>query len=164
MRRAGLPPPDRIAGWLVFWLVLIGFALAGLRVLGVEGTDLMVGDFIRFVPHILVAIAVLIVGFAVATFAWRATLLAAVNAKIEWARLMAEVVRFLILSLAMAMALDQLAVARAVVITAFAITFGAIMLGLAIAIGVGGATFVRRTLEGRMDAKKPQEPDPRSHL
>ena len=36
------------------------------------------------------------------------------------------------------MALDQIAVARTIVLTAFAISFGAVMLGLAIAFGIGG--------------------------
>lgn len=164
LRRAGMPPPNRIAGWFVFWLVLIGFLLAGLKVAGLTGMDLMIADFVRFIPRIGVALVILVVGFAVATFAWRATLLAAVNASFEWARLLSEIVRFLILSLAMAMALEQVAVAREVVITAFAITFGAVMLGLAIAIGIGGSGLVRRTLEKKFENPKEQAPDPRSHL
>jgi hypothetical protein len=45
------------------------------------------------------------------------------------------------------MALDQIAVAQTIVLTAFAIAFGAVMIGLAIAFGVGGGGIAKRILE-----------------
>ena len=49
----------------------------------------------------------------------------------------------------------------------FAITFGAIMVGVAIAIGVGGAVVVRRMLEthfAERPAPPPRESDSTPHL
>ena len=98
-------------------------------------------------PRLVVAIVMLAVGFALANFAWRATLLAAVNARVPSPRLLAGAVRAMVLILTAAMTLDQIALARTIVLTAFAIAFGATMLGLAIAFGIGGGGVARRILE-----------------
>lgn len=165
LRRAGFPPPEAIGASLVYWVVLIGFMLSAMGVLGLAGTQTVVADFTRFVPQLMVAIVLLIVGVAVGNFAWRATLLAAVNAQIPSARLLSALVRVLVIVLAVAMALDQVAIARGVVLTAFAIVFGALMLGLAIALGIGGAGTVKRVLEEQMQRRGPApDSDPISHL
>jgi len=165
LRRAGMPPADQVASSLVYWLVFIGFILSGLQSLGVTGMETATADFLHFLPRLLVAVVIFAAGFALATFAWRATLLASVNASVQWARPLAELVRFLILALVVAMALEQLTVAQTVVLTAFAITFGAIMVGVAIAIGVGGASVVRRMLESHFERPAaPRESDPTPHL
>ena len=165
LRRAGMPAPDQVATSLLYWLVLVGFLLSGVQALGITGMETAVADFLHFLPRILVAAVIVAIGFALATFAWRATLLATVNASVQWARPLAEVVRFLILSLVVAMALEQLTVAKTVVLTAFAITFGAVMVGVAIAIGIGGAGMVRRMLDERMGPPAPaRESDTSPHL
>ena len=77
-------------------------------------------------------------GFLLGNFVSRAALLASVNANMPSPRLIAGVVKFLIAILAFAMALEQLEIAKSIVIAAFIISFGAVMLGLAIAFGAGG--------------------------
>ncbi len=72
--------------------------------------------------------------------------------------------RFLIVILAVAMALEQIAVARAVVLTAFAIAFGAVMFGLALAFGIGGADVARRLLERQFPERERKGGDDVSHM
>ena len=58
------------------------------------------------------------------------------------------------------MAMEELGVARQTVIAAFSIVFGASMLGLAIAFGLGGQDLARRTLESYIgDAKREKDRD-----
>ena len=68
----------------------------------------------------------------------RAVVIAAVNQGIHYARLLAEAVRLLMIVLVLAMALEQLQVAPVIVVAAFSIIFGGIVLALAIAFGIGG--------------------------
>jgi hypothetical protein len=164
LRAADLAPASVLAGSVVFWLVFLGFLLSGIDVLGLTALQGLVTGFGAFVPRLIVAIAILAVGFVVANFAWRATLLAAVNARIPSPRLVSGVVRFLILVLAVAMALEQIAVAQTVVLTAFAIAFGAIMIGLAIAFGIGGSSLARRFLEQQFPERPRSDADPGPHL
>ena len=147
LKTAGLPSAEALASAAVFWIVWIGFLLSGVDVLGFAVLQGLVDGFALFVPRLLVALAILAIGYVLANVAWRATVLAAVNARVPSPRLLSGAVRALVLILAAAMALDQIAVARTIVLTAFAIAFGAIMLGLAIAFGVGGGGIARRILD-----------------
>lgn len=164
LRAADLPPASALAGSVVFWLVFLGFLLSGIDVLGLTAMQGLVAGFGTFVPRLIVAIAILAVGFVVANFAWRATLLAAVNARMPSPRVLSGAVRFLILVMAVAMALEQIAVAQTVVLTAFAIAFGAVMIGLAIAFGIGGSGLARRFLEQQFPERPPSDSDQGPHL
>jgi len=164
LKVADLPPADVLVGSLVFWLVWIGFLLSGVDVLGFKALEGVVSGFAAFVPRLLVAIAILVVGFVAANFAWRATLLASINARLPSPRLLGGAVRWLILILTGAMALDQIALARTIVLTAFAIAFGALMLGIAIAFGIGGGGVARRILEHQFPERERSSADEMSHL
>ena len=164
LRTADLPPADALIGAIVFWLVWIGFLISGIDVLGFESLQGLLESFWAFVPRLILAVIILIIGFVVANFAWRATLLAAVNARVPSPRVLSGGVRWLILILAGAMALEQIAVARTVVLTAFAIAFGALSLAVAIAFGLGGQGIARRILEHQFPEQKRSSPDEISHL
>jgi hypothetical protein len=164
LRAADLPEPERLVAAIVFWIVWIGFLLSGVDVLGLTAVRGMIDDFAEFVPRLLVAIAILVVGFVFANVAWRATQLAAVNARVPSPRVLSGTVRALVLLLTGAMALDQIAVARTIVLTAFAIAFGAVMMGLAIAFGVGGGGIARRILEHWFPEQEESRPDDLRHL
>ena len=164
LRTADLPAASVLAGSVVFWLVWLGFLLSGVDVLGLAALQGLVSGFLLFIPRLFVALAILAAGFVVGNFAWRATLLAAVNAHIPSPRLLSNAVRLLIFILAVAMALDHVSVARTVVLTAFAIAFGAVMLGLAIAFGIGGGATARRFLEQKFPERPRSESDEVSHL
>jgi Conserved TM helix len=164
LRTADLPPADVLVGAIVFWLVWLGFLLSGIDVLGFTSLQGLVASFWAFVPRLVLAVVILMIGFVVANFAWRATLLAAVNARVPSPRVLAGAVRWLILILAGAMALEQIAVARTVVLTAFAIAFGALSLAVAIAFGIGGGGIARRILEHQFPEQQRSSADEISHL
>jgi hypothetical protein len=164
LKAADLPEASALVGAIAFWLVWIGFLLSGIDALGLTVLGGAVQGFLRFVPRLLLAFAIVVVGAVVANFAWRATLLAAVNARLPSARLLARGVRVLILILAGAMALEHIAVAQTVVLTAFAITFGAVMLGLAIAFGIGGSRLAERLLDQQFARPPGGRPDDVTHV
>jgi small-conductance mechanosensitive channel len=99
----------------------------------------------------------------IANFLSRAALLASVNAGQRSPKLLSWSIRFVIWILAISMALEELGLARQTVIAAFSIVFGASMLGLAIAFGLGGQDLARRALErhlGDTQKEKYKEPQP----
>jgi hypothetical protein len=69
-----------------------------------------------------------------------------------------------IVILTVAMALEHVALAKSVVLIAFSIAFGAVMLGLAIAFGLGGRDVARRFLERQFTEDTKGEKDEISHL
>ena len=164
LKTADLPSAETLASAAVFWIVWIGFLLSGVDALGFTMLQGLVDGFALFVPRLLVAMVILVVGYVCANLAWRATILAAVNARVPSPRLLSGAVRALVLILAAAMALDQIAVARTIVLTAFAIAFGAVMLGLAIAFGVAGGGIARRILDHWFPERDAQDDDEVRHL
>jgi len=164
LRKAELPPAHRLAGSVVFWVVFLGFLISGIDALGFRGVEGLMVDFVRFIPRLVVGLVVFVAGLLVANFVWRATLIAAVNAKLSSARLVAGAVRVLLIVLTATMALEQIGVARTVVLTAFAIAFGAIMLAAAIAFGIAGGAIARRIIEEQLANRPRPERDGVSHL
>ena len=138
LRLADMPTAEVLIAKVVFWMVWIGFIVSAVDTLHLRPVQGLVNEFFRFVPRFLVALLVLTLGFLVGNFLWRATLLASVNAGLPGARLLSGALRILVIAIGVVMALEQLGLATAVVLTAFAIMFGALMLGLAIAFGLGG--------------------------
>jgi hypothetical protein len=164
LRAADMPSAELLIGKIVFWIVWIGFIVSAVDALQFEPFRGLVQQFFRFVPRVLIALLVLALGFVVGNFVWRATLLASVNAGLPGARLVSGALRLLVIAVGVVMALDQLGLATAVVLTAFAIAFGALMLGLAIAFGLGGRDAARQLLEQHLRPRDGRDEDATPHL
>jgi hypothetical protein len=164
LRKAEMPTAEVLVAKIVFWIVWIGFIVSAVDTLQFEPFQGLVDEFFRFVPRFLVALLVLAIGFLVGNFLWRATLLASVNAGLPGARLLSGLLRVLVIVIGVAMALEQLGLATAVVLAAFALTFGALMLGLAIAFGLGGRDAAKQLLEQQLQARKERDADAAPHL
>lgn len=157
--------PSRLVAAVLFWLVFLSFMMAGLSALDVDVINRLISEFFLYLPRIVAAVAILLVGFVLANFLSRAALLAAVNAGVPSPRAIGMVVRFLITILAFAMALEQLEIAKSIVIAAFVIAFGAVMLGLALAFGLGGRDVARRVLERQLkELDEPKDKDDLTHI
>lgn len=149
LTQAALPSSSELLSRLVFWLVWLGFILLGINALGILGLQGHISQLFLYLPRILVALLIVFFGLVVASFLSRAALLAAVNANSPSARLISGFVHFAVVILAIAMAFEQLGLAQQTILAAFSILFGALMLGLAIAFGLGGQDLARRALERR---------------
>jgi len=164
LRTADMPPAELLIARIVFWIAWIGFIVSAVDTLQFAPFQGLVHEFFRFVPRFLVALLVFTLGLLIGNFVWRATLLAAVNAGLPGARLLGGAVRLLVIAIGVVMALEQLGLATAVVLTAFAIMFGALMLGAAIAFGLGGRDAARQLLEKTFRASKDRDSDAAPHL
>jgi len=164
LRKAELPPAERLAASTVFWILFLGFLLAGLDALGFKTLQAMRSEISLLVPRVVGGLAILAGGLVLANVVWRVLLLATVNAGWPSARQICGGVYFLMVTIAAAMALDHVGLARTIVLTAFAIVVGAVMLALAIAVGVGSGPLVQRLLEERLARRDHPEPDGSSHL
>ena len=164
LRVAELPNAEVLVAKVVFWVVWIGFVVSAVDALQFQPLQGLVQRFIWFLPRFVVALLVLALGFLAGNFVWRATLLASVNAGLPGARLLSSMLRLIVIAIAVVMALEQVGLATTVVLTAFATAFGALMLGLAIAFGLGGRDAARGLLERHFHSDKKRETDATPHL
>ncbi|MGO9366662.1 MAG: mechanosensitive ion channel family protein, partial [Terriglobales bacterium] len=165
LTKAALPSATEVVSRFVFWVVWLGFVLLGVSVLGILGLQEQIGKFFYFLPRLFVAMFILFVGLLAASFFSRAALLAAVNANVPSPRVLSLAIRSIIIVFVLSIAFEELGIAEQTMLVAFGIGFGALMLGLAIAFGIGGRNLAERFLEQRfVRAKKDENEDEFSPL
>ncbi|MFZ0201974.1 MAG: hypothetical protein WB523_17200 [Candidatus Sulfotelmatobacter sp.] len=157
LTKAALPSATEVVSRFVFWIVWLGFVLLGISVLGIMGLQEQIGKFFYFLPRLFVAMFILFVGLLAAGFFSRAALLAAVNANVPSPRVLSLAIRSIIIVFVLSIAFEELGIAEQTMLVAFGIGFGALMLGLAIAFGIGGRDLAQRFLEQRFVRGKKDE-------
>jgi small-conductance mechanosensitive channel len=160
-----MPSMSEFLSRSLFWITFLGFILLGISVLQIPELQEQISRIFQLLPQVFVAILILFVGILAANFVSRAALLTAVNAGYRSPRLWSGMVRFVIWILTISMALEQVGLARQTVVAAFSIVFGAVMLALAIAFGLGGRDLARQALERYVGDReklreKEEEPSP----
>lgn len=155
--------PTSLLASLVFWLIVFAGFLVGVAAFDATLTSQLMFQFVGYLPTLVIAVVILIVGNIIARFVSRSVLIGAVNMNLQYATLLASGVKWMIMVLAVAMALDHLAIAENIVHLAFGLLFGGIVLALALAVGLGSKELVSRSLE--REAKRPSEAaEPFRHL
>jgi hypothetical protein len=165
LTKAALPSATEMLSRFVFWVTWLGFVLLGISVLGILGLQEQITRFFLFLPHLFVSVLILFFGMLAAGFAARAALLGAVNANVPSPGLLSLAVRSIIMVFVLSIVFEELGLAEQTMLVAFGIAFGALMLGLAIAFGIGGKDLARRFLEEKfVRTKKEQDEDELSPL
>ena len=138
--RAGIKTdPSRLIGQMLYWSVALFSFIAGLSALNLAPINQFAQSMLDYVPHLIKAGVILL-----------AILIAAVNAGLPPARLIANCSRWGLQLLAGAMALEQLGIAEHIVVVGFGITWGGLVLASAIAFGLGATDLAKDFLERRM--------------
>jgi hypothetical protein len=148
----------QVAQWTI---ILIG-VLIGLTTLDAAMPGRFALRMFDYLPNVLAAAVILVAGILLSRFLARSVLIGAVNLQIHSARLLAIGVKWLVLVMAGAMALEHLGIGRQILLLAFAILFGGIVLTMALAIGLGSKDLVSRSWEQMQ--KEPREEDKLNHL
>jgi hypothetical protein len=152
--------PAGLAARLVFWVfVVIGIGV-GADAFGASSHSRIAEGLLAYLPRLIGAGVILLVGNIVARFLSRGVLIGAVNMNLQYARLLSLGIKWLVLVLTAAMALDHLEIGQQVVDLAFGILFGGIVLSLALSVGLGSRELVSRSIEretSRAAAPAPEE-------
>lgn len=146
-----------VAGQVVQGIIILTALLAGLNAVRSPWTQNLVERFFLYLPHVLAALVILVVGALVSRFLGRSALIAAVNARIPSARLLSALTRFFVMTLAVVAALDELGIGRTTIIVTFAILFGGLVTAGAIAFGLGARDLARDLLQSQFRPGAKQE-------
>jgi len=136
----------RATSWVIFFLGV----LVSLTALNATIPSRLAMSLFEYVPHLLAALMILVGGAILARFLARSALIGAVNMRIRFARLISLAVKWVVLLVAIAMALDHLGIGRSILPLAFGIVFGGVVLAAALAVGLGARDVVSRTLEQQL--------------
>jgi len=152
------------AARLAQWTILVLGLLTGLTALDAAMPSEFALSIFRYVPHVVAALLVLIVGSILAQFLSRAVLIGAVNMQLHYARILSLFVRWVLLLVTGSMALEQLGIGRQILVLAFGILFGGIILAAALAVGLGARNVVASALERQISHQADKPGTPLDHV
>ena len=127
--------PIRVIANLVFWLLMFAVIVLASNALGLQSLADVFSELVGYIPSVIAAIVIIIVGIVLGEFL--GGLILASAGALHGGTALARIGRGGVILLAVFMALQQLNVATEIVTTAFAILFGAVALALALAFGLG---------------------------
>lgn len=128
---------SELLGVLAYWIIMLIIIITALNILQWTVAAELLNRVVAFIPNIIVAIFILVLGMSVATALAGVVRTTASNAGVEQSRLLGQLTQTVVVIFAIAIALEQLNVGKIIVASAVQITLAAVGLGLALAFGLG---------------------------
>jgi len=139
--------PSRLAGAILFWLVLAGGFFRAIKRWDPHVTAALTARLAHMLPGFVAACAILVVGFLLVSFAARFARTLARNAASPYADLLGQGIRLAGGMFAVAAAAEQMGVGHIIILTTFITLLAAAGLGLALAFGLGCRDMARDAME-----------------
>jgi hypothetical protein len=148
LRQAGLRgDTTRLFGLVAFWLVVLATLIIAFNGLGLTYITDLLGRAVLFTPKLLVAMLLVIFGSYCARFIGNAVSTYCLDAQIQDADMLGRIVRYVIMTLVVMIALSQIEIGGDIVQRAFLIILAGLMLALALAFGLGGKDWAASLLQ-----------------
>ena len=138
--------PSNGLAQVVYWTILFMGLLVSLTALNATIPSQFALSVFEYIPNVLAGLMIFVVGTIAARFLARSVLIGAVNMGMQSARLLSLGVKWLVQLVAVAMTLDHLGIGRNVLLLAFGILFGGVVLAAALAVGLGARDAVKEAL------------------
>ncbi|KPL17377.1 MAG: hypothetical protein AMS23_00560 [Bacteroides sp. SM1_62] len=139
--------PSEFVVKIIYWLLLFIFVMLAFNALKIKALDTLITQFFLFLPNIIAGIILFFAGYLISILLERAVLIAAVNAEIQFAKVVSRGVQILVLLFFLAIALEQVGIGESIVTASFTIIFGGLVLAVALALGLGGRELGKAWLE-----------------
>ena len=127
---------SEIIGIVLYWVIIVGVLISSLNILALTGVSDLLDRILRYLPNVLGAMIVLILGALVSALVASIVRTAAANVGFAQANLLSKVAQVAIIVFAVLIALDALHIAS-ILLSAMNIILGSIGLALALAFGLG---------------------------
>jgi mechanosensitive ion channel-like protein len=153
--------PSTVLAKLVFWTVMVLVILLAGSFLGVEAINSLFGELWAYIPNVMAAVIVLVLGILLGEFVKNLVLASA--GALHGAITLARAAKGAVILLAAFMALEQLDISQDIVLVFFIAVVGAAALAAGIAFGLGGrdvAGEVTRDWYERNRSRRPPPPEP----
>jgi len=146
---------SEILGLLIFWFLFLIVIVATLNTVGLPGVTETLNTVFVYIPKVVAAMVILILGLYLANFIETVTRTSCANAGLQQADSIGRVTYYATTVFVVATILQILDIeAAGMVLWAFGIVLGAICLALALSFGLGGREVAGRYLEKWLEKKK----------
>jgi len=148
LRQAGMrSDTTALFGIVAFWLIILATLIIAFNGLGLTYITDLLGRVVLFTPKLLIAMLIVVFGSYCARFVGRAVNTYCVDAKIPDADMLGRIVRYVIMTFVVMIALSQVEIGGDMVQRTFLIILGGLMLALALAFGIGGQHWAAALLQ-----------------
>lgn len=130
-----------------YWMILLAVFVALLNALGVSAAGELLARMAHYLPHVLMAVGVLVFGTLMARIVGSVVQAYLNNLGTTTAGPIGALARYAVLIFALFMAAEQLAIGSAILVSAFQIAFAAVCLAAALAFGLGGRDWAARVID-----------------
>lgn len=137
-----------IIGLIVFWLLMCVSIMAGFTVLGLEVVSDAMQQVVNYIPNLLVATVVIVVGLLLASFVRGVVATSADRVGISYAEQLANGCYYILALMTFIAAFQQLHIEFALLEQMLLIAFAALALGFGLAFGLGGKEVMGGILAG----------------
>jgi len=141
--------PSRLIGGLVLLIVLIATLVQAIDILGLAPLSDALRNLLNYMPHVVLALALVLLGVIVADTLARGTSGAMSRAGILYHEPAATFLRTIVIVLAMLMALQQLTIESGFLLYVLLVVLAAAALALGIAGGLGARSLAENLVAGR---------------
>ena len=136
-----------ILGLLIYWLVILAALIIGFNSMGLTYVPGLLGEVVRFVPKIIVAVLILAFGAYFARFIGTTVTTYCRNISIQDSDLLGKLAQYGIMAFVVLIALDQVNVGGDIVRQSFLIVLAGVVFALALAFGLGGKDAAAEAIE-----------------
>jgi small-conductance mechanosensitive channel len=141
-------PVPAIVGGIVFWLLMSVFVMAAFSILGLESVSLAMREVVNYIPKVLVATVVVVVGLLAATFVRGVVATSADRVGLSYAEYLAAGCYWVLSILTFIAAFNQLGIQFALLEKLILIASAGLAAGFALAFGLGGRDVMAGILSG----------------
>lgn len=128
---------SELLGVIVYWIVMLSVLAAAMNALNLTVASDLLSKLVAYIPNIIIAIFVLVLGSFLANFVAGIVRTAASNAGVGSAKLLGKITQAILIVFAVIIAIEQLNIATAFIAFAVNIILASIGLAMALAFGLG---------------------------
>jgi ABC-type multidrug transport system fused ATPase/permease subunit len=145
---------SEMIGVICYWLgLLVTFAVA-MNAVGLNFAVGVLNGVVAYIPHVIIAIFILIIGMFVATLLKNIIQVAANNAGLAQSKLFSKITEILVVVFAVIVALEQLKIGIRITELTLAIILGSVGLAFALAFGLGCRDLAERFISDLFEKMK----------
>src|SRR5262249_50633127 len=137
-----------IVGTIVFWGLMLVFLMASFSILNIPQVSEAIGKVVNYIPNLLVATVVVVVGLLVASFFRGVIATSADRVGISYAETLANGCYYVLALTVFMAAFNQLDLKFDLLNYAILIVLGGLSLGVGLALGLGGRDVMAGILAG----------------
>lgn len=145
---------SELVGMIAYWLAMLVVVVAAVNAIGLTVAADLLNQIVLYIPNVIAAIFILVLGMFGATFLGNIVITTAANAGVDQARMLGKIVEAIIIIFAIAIALEQLKIGTVIIALTINIIVAAIGLGFALAFGLGCKDIAGKYTEELIDKVK----------